>query len=411
MPLEYERHIYDEVYGSIGVLSLENDLIDTEVFQRLRRVGHLGMAGFVYPGAVHSRFSHSIGAIHIMSNVASSIGFTEDEVKLLRLTALLHDVGHTPFSHVLEGVEVGYEHKEIGIRLIQRPPLSTILRKNKIEPAEIINVLNKASNAKYSQLIDSDVDVDKLDYLMRDAHHSGLIYGKIDVERLVQNLCFDDEDRLYVKFKGRQSLENFLLARYYMFTTLYQHRTVYAFELMLREIYRLLRKQRQILSISEAAKDAKKWANFDDSYVWTKINNYSSKNGTLKTLVDMMRTREPLKCVCERKRMIQEIGSKGYHNLFLLYSKSEQKELLAKESGVPKHWIFVDRLRPVHLLSPSEDSQIRIETEDGETLPIREDEESIMNFVGNIERDGIRVYTLDKYKEKLKASISKMYLS
>jgi HD superfamily phosphohydrolase len=414
LPLKYRRHIYDEVYGSIGISNLENELIDSKIFQRLRRISHLGMASYVYPGAVHSRFSHSIGTMHVMSTIARNMDFREDEVKLLRLTALLHDIGHCPFSHVLEGVEEEEDHKKIGISFIQNRPLGTILHRNHVQPKEIINILNKASNAKYSQLIDSDVDVDKLDYLMRDAHHSGLIYGKIDVDRLIQTLYFDKEGRLCVRFKGRQALENFLLARYYMFTTLYQHRTVYAFELMMRSIYELLSQQKgtkRILSISEATKNPEKWADFDDSYIWSKINNCNSRNSVLKTLVTMLRTRVPLKCVCEEKRMIKESVSKDYHNLFLLYSKPEQKELLAKKSHVPNQWIFVERLRPIHLMSYSEDSEIRIENESGGTIPIRDDLDSIMNLLGKIERDGIRVYTLEKYKEKLKATIGKMYLS
>jgi len=415
MPQKYKRHIYDEVYGSIGITNLENELIDSKIFQRLRRISHLGMASYVYPGAVHSRFSHSIGAMHIISTISESMGLNEDEIELLRITALLHDVGHLPFSHVLEGKEDSNDHKDLGIQIIEQSSLSTILKKHKVKPEKIINILNKASDARYSQLIDSDVDVDKIDYLTRDTHHTGLIYGNIDIDRLIRTLYFDENDRLCVKFKGRQALENFLLARYYMFTTLYQHRTVYAFELMMRLIYdrfrRKRRKTERILLPSEIAKNADNWSNFDDTYLWYRINHPPPRHDRiLENLIKMIRIREPLKLVCEEQRMIEESGSDRYYNLLLLYSKPEQRKLLAQKSGVPLNWIFVERLKPIHLTSQSEDAAIRIEKEEGgETIPIREDKSSIISFLGNMERDSIRVYTLEKHKEKLRDRISQMY--
>jgi HD superfamily phosphohydrolase len=292
-----------------------------------------------------------------------------------------------------------------------------MLKKFSFEPNEIINILNKASGVRYSQLIDFDIDVDKIDYLARDAHHTGLIYGKTDVDRLINSLFFDDEHRLCVRYKGRQALENFLLARYYMFTTLYYHKTVYALELMIKNIYnnlrRLRNKQTRIPKPIELVENIDKFSKFDDTFFWHQLYNYRGSSNFYKKLINMIISREPLKLVCEESRLLRESINERYYRLMLLYSKEQQRELLSRNSSIPRNWIFVERLNPIQLTSRSEEDSIRIEPEEKSkvTIPVRNDPSSIISVLGTIERECIRVYTHEKYKNSLDNYIQDMYLT
>ena len=411
MPLKIERRVNDAVYGPIGITKIENKVIDTPIFQRLRRIRHLGMTDYVFPGATHSRFSHSLGTLHIMDVVSKSLKFEDDERELLRLVALLHDVGHLPFSHAFDDI-LGekYQHKEIGKEIIKRSQIAEEL-KGYFEPEQIINILDKASDWKYSVLIDSDLDVDKIDYLTRDAHHTGLIYGKIDFDYLTRCLFFyDKEQRLAIRCKGRQSLENFLLARYYMFSTLYHHRTVFAFELMMREIYRRLSNEKKDLRISKILKNVNDFASFDESVIWQQIYNYEGNDKILKTLISMILRREPLKLVHEETQLFRAKTKKNFHSLDKLIKNEEnERRSLSKASKVPQKWIFIKRLRPMDIMSPAPDEgSIYIELEDGldkKVIPIQKDPSSIIQLFKRFQKATIRVYTLEKHKDSLKKTI------
>jgi len=411
--LDFERYIFDEVHGSIGITPLENKIIDTQIYQRLRRIHHLGCASLVYPGATHNRFSHSIGSVFIIDKFARSLGLDKDtrERQLLRLVALLHDIGHLPFSHTLEGADDKEKHTMIGQNIIKMEPVSDILAKSEIKPDEVIKVLTKVSDPRYSLLIDSDLDVDKVDYLTRDAHHTGLVYGIIDVDRISRTIYFDSEKRLCVEYKSKQALENFLLARYYMYSTVYHHRTVASFELMLRLIFSGLVKDDPSLSPSQVlSKGPECFAGYTDDFLLRTMIEYKGQNEFLKELIRMYLRREPLKCVSDQIRLAKETMTSEYYTLELLRSKEIQLKELAEASKVPLEWILIDSSKPINLVS-AEEAAVRIQEneESDKTIPIVEDRTSIVRTLRDVTRSCLRMYTKQEYKDQLKKSLKERY--
>jgi len=249
-PINVVKRIYDEVHGYIELTDVERRIVDTPTFQRLRFIRQLASAWYVYPGATHTRFSHSLGTLYIMGKLAAklySMGYIyhEDDVQLLRLVALLHDVGHTPFSHAIEPFfreKLGLGHEDITRLVIMvSPDISETLQSYGFDPKEIVAVLEgKHRDSLFNQLISSELDVDRMDYLLRDSLHTGVAYGSIDIHRLLATMVVDGEGNLAVLEKGLGALENFYVARMHMYRNVYYHKTIVGFELILRKIYEKL---------------------------------------------------------------------------------------------------------------------------------------------------------------------------
>ena len=243
------KYIYDEVHGYIPLNEFEREVVDTPTFQRLRRIKQLAQAWFVYPGAVHTRFSHSLGVMHLMGklyNKLSNEGFLRsDNSQLLKIAALLHDVGHTPYSHAIESffkIRFGLEHENLSAWVvIEDPYISEALKRHGIDPYEVAAVVRgKHKEASYNLLMSSDLDVDRLDYLLRAALHTGVKYGIIDLERIVQTLQLDDEGNIAVPQKAVQAAESFYIARLHMYRSVYYHKTIASYQLLIQDIYKLM---------------------------------------------------------------------------------------------------------------------------------------------------------------------------
>ncbi len=222
--MEKAKVIRDPVHKDVFLSELEMNLVDTPVFQRLRRIKQLGVTNLVYPSANHTRFEHSIGAAHIAGRIAERLELGDD-CEVLRMAALLHDLGHGPLSHTSEELlerYLNHSHEDITLRLIQSGEIGDLLSKSTINPSDVVSILSKKSGL--SSLISGDVDVDRMDYLARDAYHTGVAYGVIDVDRLVNTLDFVDE-KLVVTTGGLRAVEGLLVARFLMTPTVYLHRT------------------------------------------------------------------------------------------------------------------------------------------------------------------------------------------
>ncbi|MBQ3636328.1 MAG: HD domain-containing protein [Bacteroidales bacterium] len=226
-----------------GFISVENELlltlIDDPFFQRLRRIRQLGLTPLVYPGAQHTRYQHAVGALHLMQlalHTLESRGMpiSDDEKLALQVAILLHDIGHGPFSHALERVIIPTDHETI-TRLIMRhyqrifgEPISDAIRAFDGECRPFIH-----------ELISSQLDMDRLDYLKRDSFYTGVVEGTIGSERIIKMLTLTPDEHLAVEEKGIYTIENFLLTRRMMYWQVYLHKTVVAAENMLRQaIYR-----------------------------------------------------------------------------------------------------------------------------------------------------------------------------
>jgi HD superfamily phosphohydrolase len=229
----------DPLWNNIRVDELTLELVDTEVFQRLRYIRQLGLAYLVYPGATHSRFEHALGAYHLARNTLALLAESDSEYKVdpeeecvVRAAALLHDVGHYPFSHALE--EIGQlHHEDVARPLITTGVVATILeREISTDAAErIFRLIRGTSDSPVQGLISGSLDLDKIEYLKRDAFMCGVPYGEIDVHRLTQSMLIVQNSEtgkptLGVREKGLSALESLLFAKYQMYRNVYWHHAV-----------------------------------------------------------------------------------------------------------------------------------------------------------------------------------------
>ena len=221
-------------------------LIDAAEFQRLRRIKQLGLGLFTYQGAEHSRFTHSLGAFHLMTRVLDRLGERysikpEDRIAA-RAAALLHDVGHGSFSHVMEKV-LNFHHEKwtVQVLLSEQTEIGQLLRSHSSElPVKVASIIEGTFQpSALAQLVSSQLDVDRMDYLLRDSLMTGAKYGIYDLEWIINALAIDEAaDRIYVEARGLYAVEEYLQARYYMFRQVYFHRTLRSAEAVLRSIIR-----------------------------------------------------------------------------------------------------------------------------------------------------------------------------
>ncbi|MGE5099625.1 MAG: HD domain-containing protein [Deltaproteobacteria bacterium] len=231
--------IRDPLWNNIRLDSLSFELIDTPAFQRLRYVRQLGLAFLVYPGATHSRFEHALGTYHLARRTLTLFEdqddfalIDRDECVLIRIAALLHDIGHYPFSHALE--EIGaMHHEDVARPLICDGEVADVLHRElgADAPERIVALIRGESDSPLQGLISGSIDLDKLDYLRRDAFMCGVAYGEIDVDRLVNALVIvrdpaTDAPRVGMIEKGLSALESLLFARYQMYRNVYWHHAV-----------------------------------------------------------------------------------------------------------------------------------------------------------------------------------------
>lgn len=233
-----KKIINDPVYGFISLPhDVIFDVIEHPYYQRLRRIKQLGMSQLVYPGALHTRFHHALGATHLMWKALETLRrkgheITDEEETATLLAILLHDIGHGPFSHTLEHAIVkGISHEQISILFMER------LAKKFGQPIELAILIFKDEYKKpfLHQLVSSQLDMDRMDYLNRDSFYTGVSEGVIGSDRIIAMLTVKD-NQLMVEEKGIYSVEKFLVARRLMYWQVYMHKTVVASEVMLTKI-------------------------------------------------------------------------------------------------------------------------------------------------------------------------------
>jgi HD superfamily phosphohydrolase len=233
--LNKRKIINDPIYGFIRIPDgIIFRIIEHPYFQRLRRINQLGLTDFVYPGATHTRFHHAIGSMHLMDMALTSlrnkgVDISDDEFESALITILLHDIGHGPFSHALEfSLIKGIEHEKISALIMQ---LFNREMDNKLDLS--IKIFNGTYHKKFlSQLVASQLDVDRLDYLNRDSFFTGVSEGKVGFERILKMLNVRD-NQIVVEEKAIYSIENFLSSRRLMYWQVYLHKTTVAAESLL----------------------------------------------------------------------------------------------------------------------------------------------------------------------------------
>lgn len=265
-----KKIINDPLYGFINLPSeLAFDIIETPVFQRLRRINQMGLADFVYPGALHTRFHHALGAMHLMGRALDNLkekghDISREEYESAMLAILLHDIGHGPFSHSLENVLLtNINHEDVSLHLMNQ--LNETFSGGLNMALEMFT--NKYPRPFFHQLISSQLDVDRLDYLNRDSFFTGVSEGTIGAERIIK--LFDlVEDQIVIEEKGIYSVENFLNARRLMYWQVYLHKTGLAADKMLIKI---VERARHLLNTGYSG------LNLDTRITKYLINNYSKE--------------------------------------------------------------------------------------------------------------------------------------
>ncbi len=225
--------IKDSVHDYIPVEGVARALLDVPAVQRLRHIKQLSTVRLVYPSANHTRFEHSLGVYHLADRALGHLGVEGTNAEYVRAAAMIHDVGHGPFSHNLEGLvhrRTGKLHDEIH-DLIDDGELGAVLRDNDLSPSRVADLV--AGGGRFGQVVSGELDVDRMDYLVRDAHHTGVPYGTIDAGRLVRALTFVDGD-LVLSEGNVQTAESLLVARALMNPTVYSHHVARISKSMLR---------------------------------------------------------------------------------------------------------------------------------------------------------------------------------
>ncbi len=268
---EISKIIHDPLHGSIRVDDPFLKILDRHEMQRLRSVKQLGLGNMVFPGANHTRFEHSLGVYHLAGRMADSIGLSKEDTMAVKAAGLLHDVCHTPFSHTTEEMVedmTGMDHMEMARKLIKGeirtycerdadlfsslPPISEILENNGISSDAVCDIIvypeskeggldafngdpkrtHFSSKDFAHQIIHGPVDADQMDYLVRDAHYTGVTHGKIDIDRLIGTMRVHN-DRVMIEKGGTAAAEGLMVARSLMYSSVYYHRTVRIIKMML----------------------------------------------------------------------------------------------------------------------------------------------------------------------------------
>jgi uncharacterized protein len=220
------KTIRDPVHGDIELSDAEQAVVDTPEMQRLRRVKQLSFCSLVYPGANHTRFEHSLGTMHLAGRIAHRLGIEEEPI---RIAGLVHDAGHFPFSHSLEGV-FGVSHED-NLKLLMKSNLGDAVNDSGFGKKEILALVNGEGAGK---IVSSQIDADRMDYLLRDSHYTGVAYGVIDSDRIINVVGFD-RGQLFFHKKGLIALEALLIGRNQMYEAVYFHHTVRVADAMLQE--------------------------------------------------------------------------------------------------------------------------------------------------------------------------------
>ncbi len=414
MPKTYWGEIKDPVYGYVYITEQEKEVIDSYPVQRLRRLRQLAGAEYVYPGANHTRFEHSIGVMYLAGKVVENPNISqmvdEKDVEAVRIAGLLHDVGHGPFSHVFEHLltkKLNKTHEDITVWLIKKSELKDVLERLGHNPEYIAELAAGSPPASpkafLNQIIRSYIDVDKLDFVVRDTYHTGAEYGFVDIFRLIHT--FDVfEGNLAVDIGALSTLESFIIARIESFKSIYFHRVGRAAQIMLATA---LEKADEELGLS-TFKTPEEYLAMDDYTVWTMLKNCEKSSRIIRNL----ERRRMLKCAYEQTFYVKD---KTVSNIFSAEEfRNQIRDRIAKNAKVEPEAIIIDVPTvpsvPYHQSMFVEPMEIPVfsKTRDGKKEVRRLSEisgifEVLKGFI-NI----LRVYTDEKNRSKVGEAASKV---
>ncbi|MCB0407914.1 MAG: HD domain-containing protein, partial [Bdellovibrionales bacterium] len=312
---EFKKVIFDNIHGYITLNKVESRILETPYYQRLRWIRQLGFSFYIFPGATHTRHAHALGVLHVMHKIIKSIGKATTDTKLfdpnardekttfhrmMRLAAMLHDIGTFPFSHSIELAYINHwrhasqlgrpkyraNHEVLGSEIIQntdfKDGLTRILKEEGIDPDELSKIIaGKSNNLLANQLMHSDVDADRMDYLIRDAHHTGIKLGLYDQDLLIRSLKVHKEDNkevLCVTEDAMNLVDAFLVSRYFWYSQIINDGTGYKFDLIAAKICEYFLENGLSYSfdalMDKVIKNPNEYFTFNDSYFMAKLHEY-----------------------------------------------------------------------------------------------------------------------------------------
>lgn len=364
----------DPIYGFITIPNtLIFDLIEHKYFQRLRRISQMGLSYLVYPGAHHTRFHHAIGCMHLMQNAVNVLRFkgvsiSEDEENALYIAILLHDIGHGPFSHAMEhSIVEGVSHEDISLLFMEY--LNT---KFNSSLTLAIQIFKGEYHRKFMcQLISSQLDMDRSDYLKRDSFYTGVAEGNINSKRLITMLNVVD-DELVIEEKGIYSVEKFLVARRFMYWQVYLHKTSLVAEQL---IMRLLKRAKELtlkgekLDASEALKyflnneinennftseTIEIFSKLDDNDIIMAMKSWQYHDDfVLKNISDMIINRNLLKIKIKNKPIKTKQEEKHLFKLIEEYNISREEAEYFVFHGKISNQAYNSKNQPIKILQKS----------------------------------------------------------
>ena len=375
----------DPIYGFISIPNpFIYDLIQHPYFQRLRRISQMGLSYLVYPGAHHTRFHHALGCMHIMQKAIEVIRFkgvsiSEDEENALLVAILLHDIGHGPFSHAMEhSIVENINHEAISLFFMKK--LNEEFG-GKLSLA--IQIFKGDYHRKFMlQLISSQLDMDRMDYLKRDSFYSGVAEGNISSDRLIQMMTVVD-DQLVIEEKGIYSVENFLMARRLMYWQVYFHKTSLVAELILTKILKRAKELTQkgiVLNCSESLlyfmnnkielatfdnETLEKFANLDDFDIISALKSWINNDDfILSNLSKMIINRDLLKI----KLNSEKFSKVDLESLQLTFSKENQISIQDSSyfifKGKIKNQAYSIQAEPIRILKKDNTIEDVVEASD-----------------------------------------------
>ena len=358
--------LLDPIQGRIELSSDEVRILDSTTFRRLRNIKQLGIANEVFPGATHSRFSHSIGAVHVASRMADALSISTDDKLLLRIAMLLHDVGRFPLSRELET----WDNAKWTESALTRSELADVIQSAGFEPREVIEVIQgKYRNRTISEIVKGDLDADRIDYLARDSYYSGLSQG-FDFARVIRSMATDESSgRIVIKEKALDEVLSLLTTMNVVYNQLYFNKSIRILELLIDRILTLL-----ISAGAVVLPDTlENFGYFDDVYLWSQLREVrSNREGTdiTRKLIDWLFNRELPQLV-----WAQTVSA---FDSFHEFSVNRWNKSLANLLNVDESLLFTERLKFPTLAG------LLIRNDDERTITLLSEKTGLVRLFGSV---------------------------
>lgn len=469
----YKKNVPDVIHGPLTLTRVESRVLESAYYQRLRWVKQLGFSFYIFSGATHNRFAHAMGVSYVMDKILHSIGKAVPDDKLyntkifdekttyhrtMRLAAMLHDIGTFPFSHTIELAYINHwrkrvqhpgardhstmaNHENLGTHIIKNTDfpggITRILKEEGINPDDLSKIIaGRSNNVLDNQLLHSDMDADRMDYLLRDAHYTGVKIGLYDMDYLIQKLTtttVEGKEILCVKEEAISVVEYFLFARYSWYSQIISDGTSYKFDLMAAKIYEYFLENGMAYSydqlIQQVSQNPNEYFTFNDSYFMAKLHEYLAGRIThpvIRELSEMLAYREAPKQIKIHPVQPTLIESEEHRNN-LIQEVTQAAQWLKEElhSIDPKAWMIFDIPKRDVMFTKNHDSikkeakkdsilttrdPIKILGRHGEPKLLIEVSNSLMKILADYRNFMPRIYVSNKTYELLekKKVIEKM---